>query len=49
MVHDVRDRGRTRADLRVLLERVEAAAPTAVVEVVADDLAATVGARRCAS
>jgi serine phosphatase RsbU (regulator of sigma subunit) len=39
------DRRWPRADLRVLLERVEAASPTDAVEVLADELAAIVGAR----
>ena len=40
----MRDHDRPRADLRALLERVEAASPTDAIEVVADLLAATVGA-----
>jgi hypothetical protein len=40
----MRDCDRPRADLRVLLERVEAASPTDAIEVVADELAAMVGA-----
>ena len=41
----MRDDGRPRADLRALLERVEAASPTDAIEAVADELAAMVGAR----
>jgi hypothetical protein len=41
----MRDHDRPRADLRALLERVEAAFPTDAIEVVADELAALVGAR----
>ena len=41
----MRDRGRSRADLRALLERVEAASPTEAVEVFADEFTALVGAR----
>jgi hypothetical protein len=42
--HRKRDRDRPRADLRALLERVEAASPTDAVEVVADEFATLVGA-----
>jgi hypothetical protein len=45
MVHHMRDHDRPRADLRVLLERVEAASPTDAIEVVANELATMVGAR----
>jgi serine phosphatase RsbU (regulator of sigma subunit) len=45
MVHYMRDHDRPRADLRALLERVEAASPTDAIEVVAEELAALVGAR----
>jgi hypothetical protein len=45
MVHHMRDHERRRADLRALLERVEAASPTDAVEVVAEEFAALVGAR----
>ncbi len=41
----MRDCDRPGADLRALLERVEAASPTDAVEVVADEFAALVGAR----
>ena len=41
----MRDHDRPRADFRALLERVEAASPTAAIEVVAEELAALVGAR----
>ena len=41
----MRDHDRPRADLRALLERVEAASPTDAIEVVAEELAALVGAR----
>src|SRR6185295_5411385 len=40
----MRDHDRPRADLRALLERVEAASPTDAIEVVADLLSATGGA-----
>ena len=40
----MRDHDRPRADLRALLELVEAASPTDAIEVVADELAALVGA-----
>ena len=43
--HQVRDHDRSGADLGALLEQVEAAAPTDAIEVVAAELAATVGAR----
>jgi hypothetical protein len=45
MVHHMRDHDRPRADLRLLLERVEAVSPTDATEVVADELATMVGAR----
>ena len=41
----MRDHDRRRADLRALLERVEAASPTDAIKVVAEELAALVGAR----
>jgi serine phosphatase RsbU (regulator of sigma subunit) len=44
MVHHMRDHDHPRADLGALLERVEAASPTDAIEVVADELAAMVGA-----
>ena len=44
MVAAMRDHDRPRADLRALLERVEAASPTDAIEVAADLLAATVEA-----
>jgi serine phosphatase RsbU (regulator of sigma subunit) len=45
MVQAMRDHDPPGADLRALLERVEAASPTDAIEVVADELAAMVGAR----
>jgi hypothetical protein len=45
MVQTMRDHDPPGADLRALLERVEAASPTDAIEVVADELAAMVGAR----
>ena len=45
MVDHMRDHDRPRADLRALLERVEAASPTDAIKVVAEELAALVGAR----
>ena len=44
MVAAMRDQDRSGADLRALLELVEAASPTDAIEVVADELAALVGA-----
>ena len=44
MVHHMRDHDRPRADLRALLERIEAASPTDAIEVAADELAVIVGA-----
>ena len=44
MVHRVRDQ-QSQTDLRALLESVEAAAPTAAIEVVTHELAVMVGAR----
>jgi hypothetical protein len=45
MVTGMREDDRPRADLRALLERVEAGSPTEAIEVVAHELAAMVGAR----
>jgi hypothetical protein len=42
----VRDHRDPRPDLRALLEKAEAASPVQAVEVVADELAAAVGARK---
>ena len=45
MVAAMRDQDRPGADLRALLELVEAASPTDAIEVVADELAARVPIR----
>jgi serine phosphatase RsbU (regulator of sigma subunit) len=45
MVQHMGDCGRLRADLRGLLERIEAVSPTDAIEVVSEELASMIGAR----